>query len=114
MSYQKRVRKTYVYSNEFKTRAVEMSLRDDLQVQQVAEGLGIHPFMLSRWRKQYREGVIMPSKGKKVDVGKRLSDADLSELARLQKENARLKEENDILKKWQRFLAEKRQNGSSS
>lgn len=55
----------------------------------------------------------MPSKGKKVDVGKRLSDADLSELARLQKENARLKEENDILKKWQMFLAEKRQNGSS-
>ncbi|MEM7708113.1 MAG: transposase [Pseudomonadota bacterium] len=114
MSYQKRVRKIYVYSNECKARAVEMSLRGDLQVKQVVEGIGIHPIMLSRWRKQYREGVIMPSKGKKVEVGKRLSDADPAELDRLQKENARLKEENGILKKWQKFLAEKRQNGSGS
>lgn len=114
MSKYFRARKTFSYSNEFKARAVEMSLRDDLQVQQVASGLGIHPFMLSRWRKEYREGKIVPSRRKKVDVGKPVSDSDLSEIARLQKENDQLKEENDLLKKWQRFLAERRQNDLNS
>ena len=32
-----------------------MSYQEGIQIQQVAEGLGIHPFMLSRWRKEYRE-----------------------------------------------------------
>ena len=44
---------------EFKARAVEMSLQEGIQAQQVADGLGIHPFMRSRWRKEYREGRIV-------------------------------------------------------
>ena len=47
-------RKTYQYSNEFKTKAVQLSLMDGVQVQAVAKTLDIHPFMLSRWRKEYR------------------------------------------------------------
>jgi transposase len=38
----------------------------DVRVQDVAESLYIHPFMLSRWRKQAREGLIM-TKGVQVD-----------------------------------------------
>ena len=45
-------RKTWQYADEFKIRAVELSYQEGIQIQQVAEGLGIHPFMLSRWRKE--------------------------------------------------------------
>jgi transposase len=39
---------------------------------------------------------------------------DLDKIKQLKKENARLKQENDLLKKWQRFLAEQHQNDLSS
>ncbi len=100
-------RKTKKYSNEFKTKAVQLSLLDGVQVKEVATTLDIHPFMLSRWRKEYREGVIMPDKRKKV-VSLKKETKELNKLKQLQKENARLKQENDLLKKWQRFLAEER------
>ena len=100
-------RKTKQYSNEFKTKAVQLSLINDVQVKEVASTLDIHPFMLSRWRKEYREGVIMPDKRKKV-VSLKKETNKLTKLKKLQKENARLKQENDLLKKWQRFLAEER------
>lgn len=58
----KNQKKTKQYSLEFKRSAVEMSLEEDVQVQQVAERLEIHPFMLSRWRKEYREGLLKPSR----------------------------------------------------
>ncbi len=100
-------RKTKQYSNEFKTKAVQLSLMDGVQVQEVAQTLDIHPFILSRWRKEYRDGVIMADKRKKV-VSLKKDINELTKLQQLQKENARLKQENDLLKKWQRFLAEER------
>ena len=59
-------RTTYKYSEEFKATAVRLSQLPGVAVQDVANSLYIHPFMLSRWRKQVREGVIMV-KGKQVD-----------------------------------------------
>ena len=59
-------RTTYRYSDEFKATAVRLSQLPGVSVSDVAESLYIHPFMLSRWRKQAREGVIM-SKGVEVD-----------------------------------------------
>jgi transposase len=101
-------RKTWQYSDEFKAKAVQLSLLDGIQVQTVAETLDIHPFMLSRWRKEYREGKIVTDKRKKVvDVSK--EKKELAELKRLKADNARLKQENSLLKKWQRFLAEEHQ-----
>ena len=44
------------YSNEFKVQAVRLSLHPDIQTQDVATALDIHPFMLSRWKKDWREG----------------------------------------------------------
>lgn len=79
----------------------------------MAEALDIHPFMLSRWRKEYREGKIQGDGQKRVAVDKRkrtMSARELTENARLRKENEKLKKENDLLKKWQRHLAERRQN----
>src|SRR5436190_21789274 len=49
-------KKVHHYTNEFKIQAVRLSLHPDIQTQGVAHALDIHPFMLSRWKKDYREG----------------------------------------------------------
>ena len=59
-------RRTWCYTNEFKAKAVQPSYLDSIQIKQVAEALGIHPFMLSRWRKEYREGKMVVDKREKV------------------------------------------------
>jgi len=64
-------KKTNRYSNEFKSKAVQLSLMQGVQVQEVAQALDIHPFMLSRWRKEYREGKLVPDRRKKVVSFKR-------------------------------------------
>jgi transposase len=59
-------RTTYRYSSDFKATAIRLSQLLGVAVQDVAASLYIHPFMLSRWRKQAREGMIM-AKGVVVD-----------------------------------------------
>jgi transposase len=49
-------KKTWFYPVDFKIKAVQLSLRYDVLSKDVAQALDIHPFMLSRWRKEYREG----------------------------------------------------------
>jgi transposase-like protein len=49
-------RKISRYTAEFKVKAVKLSEISGVQVRDVADALDIHPFMLSRWRKEYREG----------------------------------------------------------
>lgn len=110
-------RKTWQYSTDFKIKAVELSYQEGLQVQQVAAGLDIHPFMLSRWRKEYRDGKIKADGRRRVAVVKDKkvpTPKQLSELDRLKQENARLQKENDLLKKWQRYLAEQHQSDLDS
>ncbi len=110
-------RKTWKYTRDFKVKAVKLSYQDGIQVQQVAEGLDIHPMMLSRWRKEYRDGKLQGDNQKRVGVNKKkrtISDKELTENARLKKDVARLKKENDLLKKWQRYLAEQHQNDLDS
>ena len=106
-------KKTYRYSNEFKSKAVQLSLMEGVQVQEVAKTLDIHPFMLSRWRKEYREGKIVADKRKKL-VSMKQTKKEMDKLKALEKENSRLRQENDLLKKWQRFIAEERQRNSGS
>ncbi len=90
-------RKTWQYSNEFKVKAVALSHLEDVKVKDVAAALDIHPFMLSRWRKEFREGTIVSKKGKKLtDLAKEKKELD--RLRKLENENARLKKENDLLK----------------
>jgi len=50
-------RKVNRYSAELKLKAVKLSQRDGVKVQDVAEALDIHPFMLSRWRKDVAKRV---------------------------------------------------------
>lgn len=110
-------RKTWQYSTEFKIRAVKMSYQPDIQIKQVAEGLGIHPFMLSRWRKEYRDGLLQGDGKKRIGLTKKKkikTSKQVSELAALKKENKRLQQENDLLKKWQLYLAEVHQSDLDS
>ncbi len=51
-------RKINRYTAEFKLKAVKLSQIKGVQVQDVADALDIHPVMLSRWRRQVREGLI--------------------------------------------------------
>ena len=53
-------KKVQRYSLEFKLTAVRLSQQPGMQVQAVAAALDIHPFMLSRWRKEVRDGVLQP------------------------------------------------------
>ena len=106
-------RRTWHYLNEFKVKAVQLSLLEGVQVQEVAATLDIHPFMLSRWRKEYREGKLKADKRKKIkEMAK--DKEELDKIKRLENENARLRQENDLLKKWQRYLAEEHQNALDS
>ena len=99
--------------NEFKVKAVQLSLLEGVQVKEVAETLDIHPFMLSRWRKEYREGKIIADKRKKI-TNMSNDKKEIDRVKKLEAENARLRQENDLLKKWQRYLAEEHQNDLDS
>lgn len=83
------------YSEEFKATAVRLSELEGFEVQDVAASLYIHPFMLSRWRKQAREGQVV-TKGIEVDKD---VESELEELRKIKKAYERLKVEHDILKK---------------
>ncbi|MBI2803343.1 MAG: transposase [Gammaproteobacteria bacterium] len=87
-------RTTYKFSDEFKATAVRFSEIPGVQVQEVAASLYIHPFMLSRWRKQAREGLIVT---RKVEID-RATAAELKVLRKVKRDYERLKLEHDILK----------------
>ena len=108
-----RPRKTWQYTNEFKAKAVELTYLDDIKIKDVANTLDLHPFMLSRWRKEYGEGKIVADKRKRVTSIKK-EKSEVSRVSELEKENARLKQENNLLKKWQRYLSEQHQNDLDS
>ncbi len=108
-----RPRKTNKYTNEFKVKAVQLSCLEDVKIKDIAEALDIHPNMLSRWRIEYKQGKIIPDKRKKVIILPKKQTKSLR-ISELERENARLKTENDLLKKWQRFLAEQKKKNSNS
>jgi transposase len=99
------------YEDSFKARAVQLSLVPGVRGKDVAESLDIHPFMLSRWRKEYREGRI--GRGAKIEPDPKIV-GELQRLRRLEREHALLKEEHDLLKKAIRFCSEERARNSRS
>ena len=103
-------RTTYKYSDEFKATAVRLSDLPGVAIQDVAESLYIHPFMLSRWRKQMREGEIM-SKG--IEVDKEVA-AELRELRRVKKAYERLQIEHALLKKAIEYTSKAKATSSPS
>ena len=76
------LRKTWMYSTDFKVKAVRLSEQEGIYVKQVAEALDIHPFMLSRWRKEFREGKLVADKQRRVSVTKNKTVPTKAELTR--------------------------------
>lgn len=100
------------YTVEFKLGAVKLSKLPGVQVQHVAEALDIHPFMLSRWRKEVRDGRLR-GRGAKIELNTRLA-GELRQLCQLQQRYALLKQEHDLLKKALRFCSRARRRSLPS
>jgi transposase len=111
MGRAKGARKIARYTAEFKVKAVKLSELSGVLIQDVADALDVHPFMLSRWRKEYREGRLKARAG--VAPGLR-QVKELKELSSLKREYALLREEHELLKKAIRFCSERRQGSSPS
>ena len=106
------LRKVHRYSVEFKLTAVRLSHLAGVEVQTVADALDIHPFMLSRWRKEVRDGVL---KGRTRRVALPARPArEIKQLQALRREHALLKEEHELLKKVIRFSSGRRRRSSRS
>ena len=104
------LRKVREYSLEFKLTAVRLSQQPGLEVQAVAAALDIHPFMLSKWRKQVREGVLRgPARAVRVPPLR-----EIRRLQELERAHALLQEEHDLLKKAIRFCSARRSQSSRS
>ena len=103
-------RKVARYGDQFKATAVKLSSLPGVLIRDVAAALDIHPFMLSLWRKQVREGVIV-AKGAKLDVK---TQAELKRLKELERQYKVLKEEHELLKKAIRFASDRKRRSSSS
>lgn len=86
------------YSHEFKIEAVRQTYESGKTVSQVARELDINVPLLSKWRDR-----LTPKNGESPPRVSRKGPA--SELEKLRRENARLKEERDILKKAAAFFA---------
>ena len=81
------------YDREFKVEAARLALSDGHTIKEVSDDLGVHYSVLRRWIREYREDAegSFPGKGR--------LPADQEELRKVQRENARLRQERDILKK---------------
>jgi transposase len=90
------------YSDEFKLTAVRLSQQPGLQVKTVAAALAIHPFMLSKWRKDARDGRLRGSAPKAPPPG---PAREIAQLQALEKAHALLQEEHELLTTAIRFCA---------
>jgi len=77
------------FTNEFKMEAVRLAERGDVSMAQVARDLGLHETVLRRWMGLF---------GRRAGAG-RVTPEEHDELIQLRRENRRLTEERDILKK---------------
>jgi len=99
------------YSDEFKLAAVRLSQEPGIQVQTVAAALAIHPFMLSKWRKDARDGRL---RGAVPPAPTKQQARELARLQQLEREYALLQEEHDLLKKAIRFCSARKATSSPS
>jgi transposase-like protein len=82
------------YSDEFKLTAVRLSQQPGMLVKTVATALEIHPFMLSKWRKDARDGRLRGRAPKAPPPG---PAREIAQLQALEKAHALLQEEHELL-----------------
>jgi len=84
------------YAEQFRREAVQL-VRDGRLIPDVAASLGVSQQSLRNWARQ--------DEADRGERGDALSTAEREELRRLRRENARLKQERDILKHATAFFA---------
>ena len=104
-------RRIYRYTKEFKLAAVRLSQVSGLEVRAVAAALDIHPFMLSKWRKDVRDGTLRGRLPKAAPAG---PAREIAQLQALERKHALLQEGHDLLKKAIRFCASRKRTRSPS
>jgi transposase len=87
------------FSTEFKRQAVHLVLSEGLPVQTVAMKLEVHTNSLYRWILEYEKygERAFPGKGSKEFIQQ-------NKIKQLENENKKLKEELELLKKFEAFL----------
>jgi transposase-like protein len=88
-----------IYTKEFKESAIELYHSSGKSAKEVALDLGIEPSSVARWLRESKES---ESKNTKAFPGQ--GNPRDEEVARLKKENADLRETNEILKKAMAFF----------
>lgn len=101
----KKEKHTY-YNYQLKHAAVSVSNHPEIQTQYVAEALKIHPFMLSRWKKEMRDGVLKDN-DKEARSQSELLEAQKI-IKKLEKDLNRVRAENAVLKKAERVFPGKK------
>ena len=116
MPVRKGPKKVNKYSLELKRTAVRLTEAPGARVKDVAESLDIHPFMLSRWRKLARDGLLVkkPTKAKASKKKRAPSMVEMSKYAQLKRELEALRKEHEFLKKFDRFRAQLKAKSSPS
>lgn len=88
------------YSKEFKEEALRLLAKNEKPATELARELGIRRNLLYKWKDQIEQ------KGSAAFGGSgRPRESELSEVSRLKKELAAVKEERDILKKAAAYFA---------
>ena len=95
-------KKAKVYPESFRKEAVRLADMPDRTAVDVAKELGIHVGQIYNWRTQFSK----LSKGQfKIHEGVDHSKNESAELRKLRRENSKLREERDFLKKATAYFA---------
>ena len=89
--------KTKHYSKEFRLQAARLVVEQGYSYAEVAQRLGPSAWSVREWVAKYRKTGELPADGAVEATG--------DEIKQLRKENARLRMENDILKKAAAYFA---------
>lgn len=82
------------YSRQFRADAVELVLRSNKTVVEIAGDLGIRAELLYRWKSEYQA-----KQDSQFPVNGHLKDSETERFRKLERELQSVKEERDILKK---------------
>ena len=99
------------YDDHFKATAVELGSLPGVYAKDVAQVLDIHPIMLYRWKKEYRDGDIMtkPQKGSLNSA----TQKELKRLKKVEKAHKVLQMEHELLKKSIQYCSNLKKKSSS-
>ncbi len=99
-------KKTKSYPESFRKEAVKLADLPDRSAADVARELGIHVGQIYNWRTQFNK---LSKAQFTVADGTNYSVAEKSEIRKLKKEVAKLKDERDFLKKATAYFAKEEQ-----